>query len=318
MLRAAGLGDLLTAVPALRGVRRAWPRARVTLAGPLPLGEWARRHGLADDLLPAEGAAPPPRLLADPSGPVDVAVNLHGRGPQSHRLLAGARPSQLVAFRCPEAGHDDGPQWCRTEHEVDRWVRLLRTAGGDCSAADLRLPAPAARGDHVVVHPGAAAGSRRWPAQRWAAVAAALRTGGRDVVVTGTAPEAELCRKVATAAGAEDRCGRDDLTSLSHVVGTAALLLCGDTGVAHLATAYGTPSVLLFGPVPPDAWGPRVNEDRHRVLWNPHPHDPPGDPHGESVDLRLARVGVDDVLAAALDLAAPPGSAPAGGPPALP
>ena len=50
--------------------------------------------------------------------------------------------------------------------------------------------------------------------------------------------------------------------------GDAAVVVSGDTGIAHLATGYGTPSVLLFGPTPPAWWGPLVDLDRHRVLWH--------------------------------------------------
>jgi ADP-heptose:LPS heptosyltransferase len=78
----------------------------------------------------------------------------------------------------------------------------------------------------------------------------------------------------------------------------------GDTGVAHVATAYGTPSVLLFGPTPPDHWGPRIDSHLHRVLHRPEPGDPPGDPHGHTTDIRLRRIAVEDVLAEARRLSA--------------
>ena len=101
----------------------------------------------------------------------------------------------------------------------------------------------------VVVHPGAASGSRRWPVGRWQAVVRALVGRGHRVVVTGVPAERDLCALVAGATpGAEDWCGRLDLRGLAERVASARLLLCGDTGVAHVATAVGTPSVLLFGP----------------------------------------------------------------------
>ena len=71
-------------------------------------------------------------------------------------------------------------------------------------------------------------------------------------------------------------------------------MVCGDTGVAHLATAYRTPSVLLFGPTPPAEWGPR-RRPAHRALER-HGR---GDPHGTGPDPALLAVTVDEVLAAA-------------------
>nr|WP_249355415.1 glycosyltransferase family 9 protein [Nocardia farcinica] len=44
-------------------------------------------------------------------------------------------------------------------------------------------------------------------------------------------------------------------------------MVCSDTGVGHLATAFGTPSVVLFGPNPPAWWGPPPQRRRHVALW---------------------------------------------------
>ncbi|GAA4404391.1 glycosyltransferase family 9 protein [Fodinibacter luteus] len=296
-LRALGLGDLLASVPALRGLRRAWPGARVTLAAPLLLARWLCDLDVVDDVAEVPGLEAAARLRGR-SRP-DVAVNLHGRGPQSHRALLGLEPARLVAFACPAAGHVDGPPWSAGEHEVDRWIRLVGSAGSAPSVDELRLPAQGPRREHVVVHPGAAAASRRWPAERWAAVAAALAGDGHPVVVTGTPPEAGRCAAVVAGAGAglEDRCGRDDLPALAELVGTAALVLSADTGVAHLATAFGTPSVTLFGPVSPVLWGPRIDPHVHRVLWRGDEATPvPGNPHGPVLDARLQALSVREVL----------------------
>jgi ADP-heptose:LPS heptosyltransferase len=178
---------------------------------------------------------------------------------------------------------------------------------------DLHLSRAAAstrvRTGPVVVHPGAASGSRRWPADRFAAVARSLGASAR-VVVTGSAGEARLCREVVTGAGlpsTADLSGRLDLPALARLVSGARLLVCGDTGVAHLATALGTPSVLLFGPTPPSRWGPLVDLDRHHVLWHGGgPAWSPGDPHGDLPDATLLRIEVPEVLAAARRLLATP------------
>jgi ADP-heptose:LPS heptosyltransferase len=124
--------------------------------------------------------------------------------------------------------------------------------------------------------------------ERFAAVAAALRADGHRVVVTGGPSERDL----AAAVGAEPVA--TDLTELAALVADAALVVCGDTGVAHLATAYGTPSVLLFGPTPPAEWGPRSGP--HTVLWRGSGR---GDPHGADPDAALLALTVPDVLTAA-------------------
>ncbi|HLT84940.1 MAG TPA: glycosyltransferase family 9 protein [Phototrophicaceae bacterium] len=304
VLRALGLGDALTGVAALRGVRRAWPGRRVVLAGPEGIGRWFVRLGLVDAVVPAVGLDAP--LPVGGAGG-HVAVNLHGRGPQSHALLRATRPARLVAFACAEAPHpaaddDVAPAFRDDEHEVARWCRLLAAAGGPCGPADLRLtvePSDDAAGA-VLLHPGAASGSRRWPAERWQELARRLSAAGHRVLVTGSAGEAELCAEVAVDVG-ESVAGRHDVPGLAALVAGARLLVCGDTGVAHVGTAVGTPSVLLFGPTPPTTWGPVLDVDRHVVLWH---GDGTGDPHGAGLDPALAAVTVDEVAEAAADLLA--------------
>jgi ADP-heptose:LPS heptosyltransferase len=82
---------------------------------------------------------------------------------------------------------------------------------------------------------------------------------------------------------------------LTAAVAAAARLFSGDTGIAHLATALGTSSVVLFGPTPPAEWGPPPERDRHVVLHR----GGRGDPHADEPDAGLLAITVEDVLAAA-------------------
>jgi ADP-heptose:LPS heptosyltransferase len=297
VLRALGLGDTVTGVAALRGIRRAWPAHRLVLAVPERYGGWLRDLGIVDEVLPTSGLVP----LRWPAGTGHIAVNLHGCGPESHRLLQATRPARLVAFECAAAGHRAGPAWSRDEHEVDRWCRLVADAGGPCGRDDLRLARLAAAHDEVVVHPGAAAGSRQWPVPRWRAVVESLARDGRRVVVTGSPDEQQLCAQVADGRpGVRDLSGQLSVAALADLVAGAPLFVSGDTGPAHLATAYGTPSVLLFGPTSPHRWGPAVDPDRHVVLWHSDRVAPGGgDPHAAELDPALAAIDVAEVRSAA-------------------
>jgi ADP-heptose:LPS heptosyltransferase len=307
VLRALGLGDVLTGVAALRGVRRAWPGHRIVLAAPRPLGQLLVDHGIVDTVLPAQGLARLPWPWAGPCGNPDtsgrIAVDLHGRGPQSHRVLQATRPDTLVAFDSPDADHV-GPGWDDDEHEVLRWCRLVQSAGGHCEPEDLRLgpPAPDGARAEVIVHPGAAAEARRWPVSRWARVVDALAAQGHDVVLTGSEAERDLCARVRHEADAgdavRDTSGRLGLPALAELVSTARLVVSGDTGTAHLATAYGTPSVTLFGPTPPALWGPTLDVHRHVVIWHGKQGAPRRDANAGRLDPALAKVAVDEVVAA--------------------
>jgi len=295
--RALGIGDLLVAVPVLRALARAFPDHHRVLATPAALAPIARLSGGVDELLDVAALAPLPAS----AGGAEVAVNLHGRGPQSHRVLLAAAPERIVAFANAEAGVD-GPEWRPGEHEAERLCRLLRESGipADRTEVDLARPdwpAPPGAAGATLVHPGASTVAKRWPPERWAAVARAERAAGRGVVVTGSAGERELAEEVARGAGIEPECvlaGRTDLAGLAAAAAVAARVACADTGVAHLATAFGTPSVVVFGPVSPALWGPPPGRPQHRVLWSGRS----GDADAERTDPGLLEIEVDAVLAA--------------------
>ncbi len=292
-LRALGVGDLATGVPALRGLRSAFPDEELVLAAPTWLRPLIDLIGGIDRVLPTDGLEPP----AWTDRP-DLAVNLHGRGPQSHRLLRQAGARRLWAF-----GTGSGPVWDDDEHEVARWCRLLRWYGVATDPADLSLAAPpvAVPDGLTVVHPGAKSPSRRWPPDRFAEVARRLSRAGHKVVVTGSAAERDVAATVGERAGLSADAvlaGSTGLDELAGLVARARLLISGDTGIAHLATAYGTPSVVLFGPMPPSRWGPPADRAQHHAIWHGARAEP-GDAPGPDVHPALLQITVDEVLAAA-------------------
>ncbi|MDN0200640.1 glycosyltransferase family 9 protein [Streptomyces sp. S.PNR 29] len=305
VLRALGLGDLLAGIPALRALRRAFPDHELVLAAPAELAPVAAASGAVDRLLPAcaPGRAVP-RTLDWSGPPPDLAVDLHGNGPPSHRLLMELRPLRLFAFAHPQTPEVDGPPWYAEEHERDRWCRLLQAYGVDADPTDLHLPrppVPSPAPGAVVLHPGAGAPSRCWPVERYAAVARALHESGHRVVVTGGADEGDLVARLAKEADLPDTDvfgGGLPYDRFSALVADARAVISGDTGIAHLAVAHATCSVTLFGPVPPSRWGPPAHP-RHRALWYPGPD---GDPHARRPDPALLRITPDDVLDALKEL----------------
>ncbi|SCF30663.1 glycosyltransferase family 9 protein [Micromonospora mirobrigensis] len=268
VLRALGVGDLATGVPALRALRTAYPEQELALVAPAWLDPLVDLVGGIDRRIHADGLGPLPWTGPAPQ----IAVNLHGRGPQSHRTLAATRPRRMLAFANPDAGHHDGPVWDDDEHEVHRWCRLLARYGIPADPGDLALLPPSSSdvpAGVTVVHPGSKIRAKRWPTDRFAALARELTGRGHRVVVTGSADERDLAGRVAARAGLAASAvlaGRTDVGELAALVARARLVVSGDTGVAHLATGYGTPSVVLFGPVPPGRWGPPSGRSRHRVL----------------------------------------------------
>jgi ADP-heptose:LPS heptosyltransferase len=298
-LRALKLGDLLVAVPALHGLRRAFPSHRLLLATSGWLAPIVELVGV-DGLVPAAGLDAPLPI----AGPVEVGVNLHGRGPESGRLLAAARPEHLIAH-APDA--PGGPDWIDGMHERERWARLVRAFGVPADPDDvaIRVPVrPPVVDRAVVVHVGAFYGARRWPADRFAEVARALADGGAEVVLTGSADDRARAESVAALAGLDPvhvLAGVGDLTDFAAVIAAASVVITADTGAAHLASAYQVPSVVLFGPAPPEEWGPPASGP-HVVLTDARLRR--GEVFSDEPDPALLAVTSDDVLEAVAGLPA--------------
>ena len=290
VLRALYLGDMITGLPALRMLRTALPQHRIVLAAPATVGGLTLLAGIVDELTPALELG---ELTTAPRG-ADIAIDLHGNGPASRALLERTGARRIVSYY-------GGPyRWNAQEHEVARWCRLVAEAF-DVAApwpplvGSLPTPEADAHSGLTVLHPGAKARSRQWPPARYADLARRLAAAGHRVAVTGGPGEQRLAGDIA------GRAGVTALTALSlpqlfALVAHARLVICGDTGIAHVASLYATASVVLFGPVAPAAWGP-PRDGPHRALW-PAEAGYCGDPHADEPDPVLLRISVDDVLAA--------------------
>ncbi len=138
------------------------------------------------------------------------------------------------------------------------------------TAAALLAEAPGpAEAPFLVVHPGGGINpgmsllAKRWPAERFAAAAGRLaeQQGARILLLgaTGDAAAAAAFRlALPPAAGARllDLSGRLDLGQAAACIAAGRLYLGNDSGLAHLATAVGTPALVLFGPTDPARYGP--------------------------------------------------------------
>ncbi|WP_439691533.1 glycosyltransferase family 9 protein [Curtobacterium sp. SP.BCo] len=297
VLRAIKLGDLLVAVPALHALRRAFPDHRITLATTAWLAPVVDLVPDVDVHLAQHGLDHP---LGVPAGVVDVAVNLHGAGPESSDLVAALGARRVVGHADPTNAFD-GPAWPEGVHERERWTRLLTWHGIPADPDDVgiaRPDGPPAVAGAAVVHVGAFHGARHWPTDRFAEVAVGLRARGFDVVLTGGTDDVERAGAVADAAGLAPGAvlaGSLELQEFAGVIAAARLVVTADTGAAHLASAYGIPSVVVFGPAPPEAWGP-PSSGPHVVLTDASLRR--GDVFAEDPDPALLAVQAADVLAA--------------------
>jgi ADP-heptose:LPS heptosyltransferase len=281
VVRLDGAGDVLLAGPAVRAIAA---RAEVTmLCGPAGAAAGRLLPGVAEVLTWASPwvlAEPPPvcaedvdRLVADLAArrfaeavvltsfhqsPLPTAFVLRLAGVERITGASVDYPGTLldVRLRPGEDLPEDVP-------EPERMAAIVAAAGYpvlDGGRLAVRPPPPVADlvpGDpYVVVHPGADAQARRWPAEEAGRAVALLAAAGWRIVVTGSPGERDLTAVVAGHDGV-DLGGRTDLAQLSGVVAGAAAVVVGNTGAAHLAAAVGTPVVSLFAPVVPAVrWAP--------------------------------------------------------------
>jgi ADP-heptose:LPS heptosyltransferase len=120
---------------------------------------------------------------------------------------------------------------------------------------------------YAVVAPGASCPSRRWPADRFAAVVRALADDGLTVAVTGTGKEAGLVAEVAGDVGVP-LAGGLGLADLAALLAGAEVVVANNSGGVHLADAVRAPVVELFaGTETVDQYRPRST--RAEVLTRP-------------------------------------------------
>lgn len=235
VLQTLGLGDFLTALPALRALKAHFTDSHFTWIGK---SEYlALVEPIFDEVVELRHLTEPVEIPG-----FDYAVNLHGSGPISHQRLY--RSPNIIGF-FEEKYSTSGPPWSSTLHIRHLWTSLLNAYGITCDAENFRLASEEHMGD-VVIHVDARDKDRWWPIERFEEVIAAF-------------PTAEIIG---------ERLGHPrTLDQTVELVRSARLVIGVDSGVSHLAYAYRTPSVTLFGSAPAVRWGP-PKSPRHVVLGN--------------------------------------------------
>jgi heptosyltransferase I len=282
VVRLGALGDIVHAIPAVAAVRRAYPGARI---------DWLveRKHCTIVDLVTAIDRT---IELARPSldawvattrelraSAYDVAIDFQGLL-KSAVLARASGAARVVGFSIWHLREKTARPFYSASapaegaHVIRQNLHLLQVLGIEDETitfpiADVVSPAVEAVRARVGARPfalinaGAAWPNKRWPVDRFGELATFLReaSGLVPVILWGPGEELLADRVIAAsenAALAAPPTGISDLVSLSRA---AALVVSGDTGPLHIATAVGTPAVSVFGPTDPDRNGPWSPDD---------------------------------------------------------
>ncbi len=293
IVRLGAMGDVLHAMPAVAALRAALPEAHIgwvieprwapllsaesgaqphTPSMPLvdrihiaPARSWARRPLSAttwSEMKALRGALRRERY--------DIAIDLQGAvrsaliGRASNaRLVGEASPREaparwFFAQRVPTSG----------THVIEQAAEVVSAAVGRVllpvlpplpidDAAEERVASLVPGGEPLaLVHPGAGWGAKRWPAERYGAVAAALARRGYRVAVNRAPGEEAIADAVVLASESRAFAVATSMGELIAMTRRSAIVIGGDTGPVHLACALGRPVVGIYGPTDPARNGP--------------------------------------------------------------
>ena len=150
----------------------------------------------------------------------------------------------------------------------------------------------------VLLNPGAGWGAKRWPAERYGEVARSFAAAGFGVAINSGPGEEMLAQEVNAASGNIGVALSPTLDELIAVTRRASLMIAGDTGPLHLASALGKPVVGIFGPTDPARNGPFGG--KFRVLR--HPESKRDHSRRAEPEAGLLTITPDEVLHAAMEL----------------
>lgn len=291
------MGDMLLAVPALRGLRARFDGARITLLASPVNAECVQRLPYVDEVLVLPRKPGPGRILdlvrfiADlRRRHFDAAIVLNTVSfSVTSMLLAVASGARLrTGSTSKPFGHDltsrfyhlDLPLPEREElaalHESAHNLYPLSTIGVRVTdLTSLFVPSEederecerfiaasfGAGGRFIVVHPGAGKPQNVWPGRRYAETVRILRetTGAGVVATAGPADTAALAAFLEACVDRPLVRSSVSLGFLGALISRSVLTLCNDTGIMHIAGAVGARCVAVFGPTDPARWKP-VNE----------------------------------------------------------
>ena len=289
VLRGGGLGDLMFALPAMSALKAAYPEASLTLLGtPMHAELLSQTDGPVDEtvILPfSEGVRPGAEDKEELENffsrmrerNFDLAVQLHGGGRYSNPFLQRLGARHTVGTRTPDAARlERTVPYLYYQHEPMRALEVAGFAGAApvelearmrtlpefrqrLTARLERLQSSPERG-RVVIHPGATDPRRRWPAERFGAVARMAADDGFRVLVIGDHSEKELAEAVVEHAvgrgtagtpvpatpQVESLAGQLGLGELAALLADCSVVVANDSGPRHLAQALGAPTVGVF------------------------------------------------------------------------
>lgn len=279
IVRLGSLGDVVHAIPAVAVLKKRHPDAAIDWVVDPRYVDLVRLVTVVDRVIPFDprrGALAFPTMIRTLRRVgYEAAIDLQGlvKSAALSRMIGAAR---VIGFprahlREPLARflYSETPDPGDAPHVIQKGMALMRALGVSESSIEFPLAVPRSSAAAVVsarfgssayalVNPGAAWPNKRWPVDRFGALAAAIRErrGLGSLVLWGPGEEAMASAVVAASRGAAELAPPTTITDIVAIAKGASLMVSGDTGPLHIAAAVGLPIVALFGPTRADRNGP--------------------------------------------------------------
>jgi lipopolysaccharide heptosyltransferase I len=278
IVRMSALGDIVHALPVLAAIKRAKPEVEIDwLADRKYAAILEFVDGLSQRILGRPGLSKAVSVMR--AREYDVAIDLQGllKSAAMARLSGAAR---VIGFE-QAALREGAAAWFYSEsasvapqsHIIHKNLAVLPALGvpaPDAVVFPFVVPASdvadliaesalsSGRRGFALVNPGAAWPNKRWPPERFGAIARRLHDEHQlaPYVLWGVGEESLADEVVAASDGAAVRAPQTTLGDLLALSSRALLMVSGDTGPVHIAAAMKTPIVGLYGPTWPERNGP--------------------------------------------------------------
>jgi heptosyltransferase I len=279
IVRLGSLGDIIHAIPAAAALRAALPSAQIDWLVDPRYVELIQLVTAVNHAVPVDPRAGMIRLFATLSElrrrKYKVAIDFQGLI-KSATMARMAGAERLVGFpqaelreKAARAFYSHAPETIRAAHVVHKNLELVSALGIKTGEPSFPLNIPRTRAveevergfggaPYALINPGAAWPNKRWPPERYGAVAAAIRErfGWPSLVLWGPREQALAAAVVGASGGAAVLAPPTSIVDLFGIAKGALIAVSGDTGPLHIAGAVGTPVVALFGPTKAERNGP--------------------------------------------------------------
>jgi heptosyltransferase I len=279
IIKTSSLGDVVHQMPAITDARRYRPGARITWVVEEALAPLAKLHPAVDEVVAVSTRRWRTQLLKPSTWNEisDFRARLQGANPELTIDTQGLIRSALIARIAdgPRHGYDAASirepiasffydvkhKVARDQHAVRRNRLLTGLSLGYSPDAQidygLAKPVKAAGAPYAVLLHGTSRASKEWREADWIGTGKWLRGQWLDVVLPwGSEAERLRCERLAAAIPGSRILERQPLDATAKVIANASLVIGVDTGLLHLAAAYGVPLIAVFLATDPGLTGP--------------------------------------------------------------